>query len=249
MRWNCKAGRCGSCSAEVNGKPRLMCMTRMSHFPEGEPITVVPMKSFPVIKDLVTDVSWNFRGGGEKAPAAQAPPARRRRHLADAAARHRSHPGVSGSASSASSARTCVTSSAITTRRTPSSDRASSSRPPGSTCTRSTRSIGASSPRTSTGPACATSPKCCTEVCPEGIRLTDNAIIPLVKERLADTTTTIRCGGGCSGRSSPSRRGGEAKTPATLPADRALADKTTLAGEQARERRRAWIDELGDGSN
>src|SRR6202161_2587597 len=61
VRWNCKAGRCGSCSAEVNGKPRLMCMTRMSHFPEGEPITVVPMKSFPIIKDLVTDVSWNYK--------------------------------------------------------------------------------------------------------------------------------------------------------------------------------------------
>ena len=28
-RWNCKAGKCGSCSAEINGKPRLMCMTRM----------------------------------------------------------------------------------------------------------------------------------------------------------------------------------------------------------------------------
>jgi succinate dehydrogenase / fumarate reductase iron-sulfur subunit len=61
VRWNCKAGRCGSCSAEVNGKPRLMCMTRMSHFPEGEPITVTPMRTFPIIKDLVTDVSFNFR--------------------------------------------------------------------------------------------------------------------------------------------------------------------------------------------
>ena len=60
VRWNCKAGRCGSCSAEINGKPRLMCMTRMSHFEEGQPITVTPMRSFPVIKDLVTDVSWNF---------------------------------------------------------------------------------------------------------------------------------------------------------------------------------------------
>ena len=60
VRWNCKAGRCGSCSAEINGKPRLMCMTRMSHFAENEPITVMPMRSFPVIKDLVTDVSHNF---------------------------------------------------------------------------------------------------------------------------------------------------------------------------------------------
>ena len=60
VRWNCKAGRCGSCSAEVNGKPRLLCMTRMSHFPEGEAITVTPMRTFPIIKDLVTDVSWNY---------------------------------------------------------------------------------------------------------------------------------------------------------------------------------------------
>jgi succinate dehydrogenase / fumarate reductase, iron-sulfur subunit len=61
VRWNCKAGKCGSCSAEVNGMPRLMCMTRLSDLPEGEPITVEPMMAFPVIKDLVTDVSWNFR--------------------------------------------------------------------------------------------------------------------------------------------------------------------------------------------
>lgn len=61
VRWNCKAGRCGSCSAEINGKPKLMCMTRMSHFEPGEAITVTPMKTFPVIKDLVTDVSFNFK--------------------------------------------------------------------------------------------------------------------------------------------------------------------------------------------
>ncbi|MBX7077858.1 MAG: succinate dehydrogenase/fumarate reductase iron-sulfur subunit [Nannocystaceae bacterium] len=61
VRWNCKAGKCGSCSAEINGMPRLMCMTRLSDLPEGEPITVEPMMAFPIIKDLVTDVSWNFR--------------------------------------------------------------------------------------------------------------------------------------------------------------------------------------------
>ena len=61
VRWNCKAGKCGSCSAEINGQPRLMCMTRMSALPANEPITVEPMKAFPLIKDLVTDVSWNFR--------------------------------------------------------------------------------------------------------------------------------------------------------------------------------------------
>jgi len=59
-RWNCKAGKCGSCSAEVNGKPRLMCMTRLNEFAEGETITVMPMKTFPIMKDLATDVSWNY---------------------------------------------------------------------------------------------------------------------------------------------------------------------------------------------
>ena len=61
VRWNCKAGKCGSCSAEVNGMPRLMCMTRMNTLPLDQPITVEPMRAFPLIKDLVTDVSWNFR--------------------------------------------------------------------------------------------------------------------------------------------------------------------------------------------
>jgi len=59
-RWNCKAGKCGSCSAEINGKPRLMCMTRLNELPLEEPVTVEPMKAFPPIRDLVTDVSWNF---------------------------------------------------------------------------------------------------------------------------------------------------------------------------------------------
>jgi succinate dehydrogenase / fumarate reductase iron-sulfur subunit len=60
VRWNCKAGKCGSCSTEINGVPRLACMTRMETLPQDEPITVEPMKAFPVIKDLVCDVSWNF---------------------------------------------------------------------------------------------------------------------------------------------------------------------------------------------
>ncbi len=60
VRWNCKAGKCGSCSAEVNGNPRLMCMTRLSDLNLDEPVTVEPMKAFPVIRDLVTDVSWNY---------------------------------------------------------------------------------------------------------------------------------------------------------------------------------------------
>jgi succinate dehydrogenase / fumarate reductase iron-sulfur subunit len=61
VRWNCKAGKCGSCSAEINGKPKLMCMTRLDDLPGEEPVTVEPMRAFPHVRDLVTDVSWNFR--------------------------------------------------------------------------------------------------------------------------------------------------------------------------------------------
>ena len=60
VRWNCKAGKCGSCSAEVNGMPKLMCMTRLSELPLDQPVSVEPMRAFPPLKDLVTDVSWNF---------------------------------------------------------------------------------------------------------------------------------------------------------------------------------------------
>ena len=60
VRWNCKAGKCGSCSAEINGRPRLMCMTRMSSLPRGEEVVVTPLRTFPVIRDLVTDVNFNY---------------------------------------------------------------------------------------------------------------------------------------------------------------------------------------------
>jgi succinate dehydrogenase / fumarate reductase, iron-sulfur subunit len=59
-RWNCKAGKCGSCSAEINGQPRLMCMTRMNTFKPDETITVSPIKTFPLYRDLASDVSFNF---------------------------------------------------------------------------------------------------------------------------------------------------------------------------------------------
>src|SRR5471032_2552372 len=60
-RWNCKAGKCGSCSAEINGKPRLMCMTRLNELDLEKPVTIEPMRTFPHVRDLVTDVSWNFQ--------------------------------------------------------------------------------------------------------------------------------------------------------------------------------------------
>ena len=64
-RWNCKAGKCGSCRAEVNGKARLMCMTRMEDIldetPSNEPVLIKPMQAFPLTKDLVTDTSWAYK--------------------------------------------------------------------------------------------------------------------------------------------------------------------------------------------
>ena len=65
VRWNCKAGKCGSCSAEINGRPRLLCMTRMSTFAEDEEVTITPLRAFPVIRDLVTDVSFNYEKARE----------------------------------------------------------------------------------------------------------------------------------------------------------------------------------------
>lgn len=61
VRWNCKAGKCGSCSAEVNGKPKLLCMDRMDNYPRGSAVTVRPLKTFPIIKDLACDVTWNYK--------------------------------------------------------------------------------------------------------------------------------------------------------------------------------------------
>jgi succinate dehydrogenase / fumarate reductase, iron-sulfur subunit len=74
VRWNCKAGKCGSCSAEVNGRPRLTCMTRMNLFEHGETITISPMRTFPVVKDLVTDVSFNYEVASRIPPLKPRPP-------------------------------------------------------------------------------------------------------------------------------------------------------------------------------
>jgi succinate dehydrogenase / fumarate reductase iron-sulfur subunit len=68
VRWNCKAGKCGSCSAEINGQPRLMCMTRLDALDLTQPVTVEPMKAFPLIRDLVTDVSWNYQAKKQITP-------------------------------------------------------------------------------------------------------------------------------------------------------------------------------------
>ncbi|MGK0617687.1 succinate dehydrogenase/fumarate reductase iron-sulfur subunit [Meiothermus cerbereus] len=72
-RWNCKAGKCGSCGAEVNGKPTLMCMTRLDTIDTSKPVTIRPMKTFPVIRDLATDVKWNYEANKKIKPFTPAP--------------------------------------------------------------------------------------------------------------------------------------------------------------------------------
>ena len=94
VRWNCKAGKCGSCSAEVNGMPKLMCMTRLNELPLDKPVTIEPMRAFPPIRDLVTDVSWNFAVKKRIRPFKPRAPGRAGRHLADGAVGRRPGAGV-----------------------------------------------------------------------------------------------------------------------------------------------------------
>lgn len=76
VRWNCKAGKCGSCSVEINGKPKLSCMTRMNEYAADETISIMPMKTFPVIKDLVANVSWNYEQNKRIKPVRLTPQAK-----------------------------------------------------------------------------------------------------------------------------------------------------------------------------
>ena len=186
IRWNCKAGKCGSCSAEINGRPRLLCMTRLSDFEESETITVTPMRTFPVIRDLVTDVSFNYQKARELPAYAELGPARRRRQAADDAGRRRARPGVP------QVHRVLPVPERLPRRPRPrgqqagtSPARGSSSATPSSTCTRSTPTTGAQLAQEAAGIGMCNITKCCTEVCPEGIKITDNAIIPM-KERVVD---------------------------------------------------------------
>ena len=121
VRWNCKAGKCGSCSAEVNGQPKLMCMTRMGDLDTDRPITVEPLKAFPPMKDLVTDVSWNDEVKKRIKPFKPRNRTSRTAHgrcISPMWTGSRS----SGSASSATCVRTYATSSESTTCTTSSSD-------------------------------------------------------------------------------------------------------------------------------
>jgi len=180
VRWNCKAGRCGSCSAEVNGRPRLTCKTRMDSLPQDKPITVSPMKTFPVIKDLVTDVSWNYEVN-RKIPAFSPRPGVEWKMFQSDVDRaqefrkciecflcqdvchvlrdHHKQEQYAGP-------RFFVRVAALEMHPLDGLSR--------------TKGV-----KEQMGIGFCNITKCCTEVCPESIRITDNAIIPL-KERVVD---------------------------------------------------------------
>jgi succinate dehydrogenase / fumarate reductase, iron-sulfur subunit len=184
VRWNCKAGKCGSCSAEVNGIPRLMCMTRMNTFADGEPVTVAPMRSFPVIRDLVTDVSFNYGKSASIPPFTPVPAdadGKRRMAQADVDRIQEFHRCIecflcqntchvirdhAEHRPSYAGPRSFVRIAALEMHPLDGADRVDMVKNEG-------------------GIGFCNVTKCCTEVCPEQIRITDNAIIPL-KERVAD---------------------------------------------------------------
>ena len=184
VRWNCKAGKCGSCSAEINGMPKLMCMTRLNSLSLEQPVTIEPLKAFPHVKDLVSELSWNY---GVKKRIAKFKP--RRPDVPDGTWRvaqadvdrvqefrkciecylcqdvchvlreHHMHDQFIGP-------RFLVYAAALEMHPLDDADRIPELRTQG-------------------GIGLCNITKCCTKVCPESITITDNAIIPL-KERVVD---------------------------------------------------------------
>ncbi|HET8576373.1 MAG TPA: succinate dehydrogenase/fumarate reductase iron-sulfur subunit [Methylomirabilota bacterium] len=185
-RWNCKAGKCGSCSAEINGHPRLMCMTRMDLFEPGATITVAPLKTFPLYRDLATDVSYNFAKAKTIPafkPGSKEPDGTRRMAQADVERSQefrkciecflcqdvchviRDHPE---NKPAFAGPRFLMRIAELEMHPLDTNDRLELA-------------------RAKAGVGFCNITKCCTEVCPEHIHITDNAIIPL-KERVVTET-------------------------------------------------------------
>ena len=185
VRWNCKAGKCGSCSAEVNGKPRLMCMTRMNTFrARRNHHAFRRCEPFPIIRDLVTDVSFNFKKPRDSRRSNR----NRKNPTARGGCIKKTSIGCKNftNASSVSSARMSVTLSAIMMKTSrPSPGRASLSAWRLWKCIPLDTNDRMELIKQKAGFGYCNITKCCTEVCPEHIHITDNAIIPL-KERVVD---------------------------------------------------------------
>ena len=185
VRWNCKAGKCGSCSAEVNGRPRLLCMTRMNTFEDNEVITVTPLRTFPTIRDLVTDVSFNYEKARQVpafAPPAGLKPGEYRMQQED----------VSRSQEFRKCIECFLCQDVCHVVRDHEENKKSFAGPrffiriaeldmhPLDMLKNRKKSA-----QEEHGLGMCNITKCCTEVCPEHIKITDNAIIPM-KERVAD---------------------------------------------------------------
>ncbi|MEU0096903.1 succinate dehydrogenase/fumarate reductase iron-sulfur subunit [Kribbella sp. NPDC006257] len=184
VRWNCKAGKCGSCSAEINGMPKLMCMCRMNTFEEGETVTVTPMRTFPVIKDLVTDVSFNYQKAREVpafSPPADLKPGEYRMQQVDVERSQEFRKCIEcflcqdtchvirdheENKEAFSGPRFLMRIAELDMHPLDAADRQKAA-------------------QEEHGLGFCNITKCCTEVCPEHIKITDNALIPM-KERVAD---------------------------------------------------------------
>ncbi|MBB4855302.1 succinate dehydrogenase / fumarate reductase iron-sulfur subunit [Mycobacteroides chelonae] len=184
VRWNCKAGKCGSCSAEINGRPRLLCMTRMSTFDESETVTITPLRAFPVIRDLVTDVSFNYQKAREVqsfTPPRDLKPGEYRMQQEDVERSQEFRKCIEcflcqntchavrdheENKNAFAGPRYLMRVAELEMHPLDVADR---------------REVA----QEELGLGYCNITKCCTEVCPEGIHITDNALIPM-KERVAD---------------------------------------------------------------
>jgi succinate dehydrogenase / fumarate reductase iron-sulfur subunit len=184
VRWNCKAGKCGSCSAEINGRPRLMCMTRMSTLPQDTTVSITPMRTFPVIRDLVTDVSFNYEKAREVrafVPPADLAPGEYRMQQVDVERGQEFRKCIEcflcqnvchvirdheDNKQAFAGPRFFLRYAELDMHPLDTNDRRKMA-------------------QDVAGIGMCNITKCCTEVCPEGIHITDNAIIPM-KERVVD---------------------------------------------------------------
>ncbi len=144
VRWNCKAGKCGSCSAEINGMPKLMCMTRLNPRRPDAPDGTWRMAQADA------DRVQEFRKCIECFLCQDVCHVLRDHHM------HEEFIGP----------RFLVYTAALEMHPLDEGDRI--------------RDL-----KTQFGIGLCNITKCCTKVCPEGITITDNAIIPL-KERVVD---------------------------------------------------------------
>ncbi len=185
VRWNCKAGKCGSCSAEINGMPRLLCMTRMSTFAEDEVITVTPLRTFPVIRDLVTDVSYNYVKALQTpafAPPADLAPGEYRMQQVDVERSQEFRKCIE--------CFLCQNTCHVVRDHEDNKEAFSGPRYFIRAAELDMHPLDAKTDRkeyahAEQGLGYCNITKCCTEVCPEHIKITDNAIIPM-KERVVD---------------------------------------------------------------